>query len=84
MTNLKKDHKLVFKTYYRLMQVKSIVLSTYIKLPLVIRIFILSILVAVLLRFYCTTWVIMNSFYNMWHPSHTYQSEQKAHELNGK
>ena len=45
-----KDQKLVFKTNYRLMQVKSIaegepsaILSTFIKLPFVIKIFVLSI-----------------------------------------
>ena len=43
-----KDQKLVFKTNYRLMQVKSIaehsaILSTFIKLPLVFKIFVLSI-----------------------------------------
>ena len=48
-----KDQKLVFKTNYRLMQVKSIaecyplepyaILSTFIKLSIVIKIFILSI-----------------------------------------
>ena len=38
-------HKLVLKTNYRLMQVKSMVnaLSTFIKLPFVIKIFVLSI-----------------------------------------
>ena len=44
----KDDQKLGFKTDYRLMQVKSIrehsaVLSTFIKLPFVIKIFVLSI-----------------------------------------
>ena len=40
-----KDLKLVFKTNYRLMQVKSIcnILSTFIKLPFVIKVFVLSI-----------------------------------------
>ena len=48
----KKDDKLVFKTNYRLMQVNSIaecskgehsaILSTFIKLPFVIKIFVLS------------------------------------------
>ena len=43
-----KVHKPVFKTNYRLMQVKSIagafaILSTFIKLPFVIKIFVLSI-----------------------------------------
>ena len=50
--NLKKDRKLVFKTNYRLMQVKSIteclrehyaILLTFIKLPFVIKTFVLSI-----------------------------------------
>ena len=38
---LKKDHELVFKTYFCLMQIKSIaaILSTFIKLPFVIKIF---------------------------------------------
>ena len=45
---LSTDHKLVFKTNYCLMQVKSIVeysaiLSAFIKLPFVIKIFVLSI-----------------------------------------
>ena len=46
---LSKDQKLVFKTNYRLMQVKSIavehsaILSTFIKLPIVMKIFLLSI-----------------------------------------
>ena len=43
----KKDQKLVFKMNYHLMQVKSIaesaILSTFIKLPFVIKIFVLSI-----------------------------------------
>ena len=46
----KKDRKLVFKTNYRLMQVKSIaegehstIRSTFIKLPFVIQVFVLSI-----------------------------------------
>ena len=45
----KKDQKLVFKNDYRLMQVKSItgehsaIFSTFIKLPFVINIFVLSI-----------------------------------------
>ena len=45
-----KDHKLVFKTNYRLMQVESIgewehssILLTFIKLPFVIKTFVLSI-----------------------------------------
>ena len=46
-----KDGKLVFKTNYRLMKVKSIakclehskILSTFIKLPFVMKIFVLSI-----------------------------------------
>ena len=49
---LKKDQKLVFKTPYRLMQVKKIAecpkrafcnISTFIKLPFVIKTFVLSI-----------------------------------------
>ena len=47
---VKKDRKLVFKTNYRLMHVKSIaelehsaILLTFIKLPVVIKIFVLSI-----------------------------------------
>ena len=45
---LSKRPKMVFKTNYRLMQVKSIaecstILSTFIKLPFVIKIFVLSI-----------------------------------------
>ena len=49
MATLKEDKKLVFKTDYRLMQVKSIaehsaLLSTFIKLLHVIKIFVLSIL----------------------------------------
>ena len=49
---LQKDQKLVFKTNYRLVQVKSnaecskehsAILSTFIKLPFIIKIFILSI-----------------------------------------
>ena len=42
---LKKDQKIVFKTNYRLMQVKSIcrILLTFIKLRFVIKIFVLSI-----------------------------------------
>ena len=44
MVTLKKDGKLVFKTNYHLMQVKSIaILSTFIKLPFIIKIFVLSI-----------------------------------------
>ena len=53
MATLKKTEKLVFKTNYRLMQVKNIcrmlqgehseMLSTFIKLPFVIKIFVLSI-----------------------------------------
>ena len=40
----KKEQNLFFKTNYRLMQVKSIaILSTFIKLPFVIKIFLLSI-----------------------------------------
>ena len=40
----KKDKTLVFKTYYHLMQVKSIaILSTFIKLPFVFKTFTLSI-----------------------------------------
>ena len=35
-----KDKKMVLKTHYRLMQVKSV--STFIKLPVVIKIFVLS------------------------------------------
>ena len=63
---LSKRPKLVFKTSYRLMKVKSIaecskgqgehsaILSTFIKLPFVINIFVLPSLVAVLHRFYST------------------------------
>ena len=52
MATLKKDRKLVFKTNYHLMQVKSIaecsrehsaILSTFIKLPFVVKTFVLSI-----------------------------------------
>ena len=53
MATRKKDQKLVFKTNYRLMQVKSIakcsygehsaILLTFIKLPFVIKIFVLPI-----------------------------------------
>ena len=42
-----KDRKLVFKTNYRLMKVKgehSAILLTFIKLPFVIKIFVLSVL----------------------------------------
>ena len=43
MANQLEDQKLVFKTDYPLMQVKSIaILSTCIKLPFVIKIFVLS------------------------------------------
>ena len=59
MATQKEDQKLVFKTDYRLMQVKSIaecsllehsaILLTFIKLPFVFKTFILSILD----RFYC-------------------------------
>ena len=48
---LQKDHKLVSKTNYRLMQVKNIaewehsaILSTFIKQPFVIKLFVLCIL----------------------------------------
>ena len=43
--SLSKDQNLVFKTNYRLMQVKSIAecsKATFIKLPIVIKIFVLS------------------------------------------
>ena len=48
MATLKKTEKLVFKTNYLLMQVNSIaeysaILLTFIKLPIVIKIFVLSI-----------------------------------------
>ena len=46
MLNLKKDRKMVFKTSYRLMQVKiehSAIRSTLKKLPFVIKLFVLSI-----------------------------------------
>ena len=55
-----KDRKLVFKTNYHFMQVKSFteysaILTTFIKLPFVIKIFVLAFFfwVAVLHRFYC-------------------------------
>ena len=41
---LKKRPKMVFKTDYRLMQEHSAILSTFIKLPCVFQIFVLSIL----------------------------------------
>ena len=45
MATQKEDRKLVFKTDYCLMQVKSIagILLTFIKLPFAIKIFVLSI-----------------------------------------
>ena len=53
LTTLKKTEKLVFKTNYRLMQVKSVaecsdgehsaILLAFIRLPFVIKIFVLSI-----------------------------------------
>ena len=50
MATQKEDLKLVFKTVYRLMQVKSIaecilhaILSTFIKLPFIVKTFVLSI-----------------------------------------
>ena len=67
-----KDRKLVFKTNYRFMQVKSIaecskgehsaILLTFIKLPFVIEILVLSILsgrftqVLLYMSGYCTSW----------------------------
>ena len=51
----KKNQKLVFKISYRLMQGEhSAILSTFIKLPFVIKICFVYFWVAVLHRFYCT------------------------------
>ena len=60
-----KDRKFVFKTNYRLMQVKrehSAILSTFIKLPFDIKIFILTVFEWLFLhRFYCIWFVTSHS-----------------------
>ena len=74
-----KRSKMVFKTDYRLMQVKHIaeysaILSTFIKLPLVIKIFVLSFFsgrlrhVLLYTHFYNTHWVQDNSAQNQLGP----------------
>ena len=55
MATLKKTEKLFFKGNYLLMQVKSIA-ECFIKLPFVIKIFVLS-------RFYCTLVTINLTFF---------------------